>query len=139
MSDSTGPFDLASTPIHLGSIVGADGSAVPLSGFRFDGASFGSYVAEHCRPGAPGRLVMVETTRESWPAWECHTEGDEIVIVLEGTAEFIQDIDGQERRIAVRPGSAVINPRGVWHTADVQEPLKAVYITPCPGTRHRKR
>jgi hypothetical protein len=33
----------------------------------------------------------------------------------------------------------MINPAGVWHTADVEEPVKAIYITPCPGTQHRAR
>jgi hypothetical protein len=33
----------------------------------------------------------------------------------------------------------MINPAGVWHTADVEEPMKAIYITPCPGTQHRPR
>jgi len=136
---STGPFDLRSTPIHLGSIAGADHAAVPLPGFGFDGKAFGAYISAHCTRGAPGRLIMVETTPTNWPAWECHTEGDEIVIVLEGKAEVIQEIGGQLRRMTVGPGSAIINPVGVWHTADVQEPMKAVYITPCPGTRHRPR
>jgi quercetin dioxygenase-like cupin family protein len=135
----TGPYDLSDTPIHLGSEVGVDQPAVPLPGFGFDGPSFEGYNAKHCTPGAPGRLIMVESTPTSWGAWECHTEGDEIVIVLEGKAEFIQEIDGAQRRTAVGPGSAMINPAGVWHTADVEEPMKAIYITPCPGTQHRPR
>jgi quercetin dioxygenase-like cupin family protein len=135
---STGPFDLKSTPIHLGSLAGAEQPAVPLPGFAFDGPAFESYVANHCTSG-PGRLIMVESTPQSWSAWECHTEGDEIVVVLEGKAEFIQEIDGEERRAVVSPGSAIINPAGVWHTADVTEPLKAIYMTPCRGTKHRKR
>jgi mannose-6-phosphate isomerase-like protein (cupin superfamily) len=136
---STGPFDLSKSPIHLGSRVGVDNPAVPLPGFGFDGPSFEAYIAAHCEDGAPGRLIMVESTPQDWPAWECHTEGDEIVIVLEGRAEFIQEIDAEECRMAVGPGSAIINPMGVWHTADVEEPMKAIYITPCPGTQHRKR
>jgi uncharacterized cupin superfamily protein len=135
----TGPFDLSKTPIHLSSQVGADTPAVPLPGFGFDGPAFETYIAEHCQPGAPGRLIMVESTPADWRAWECHTEGDEIVIVLEGKAEFIQQIGGRERRTAVGPGGTMINPAGVWHTADVQETLKAIYITPCPGTQHRAR
>ena len=72
-------------------------------------------------------------------AIQVRTEGDEIVIVLEGRGEFVQEIGGEERRTPVRPGVAIINPKDVWHTADVQEPLKAIYITPCPGTEHRQR
>jgi quercetin dioxygenase-like cupin family protein len=119
--------------------VDSDNPAVPLPGFGFDGPAFEAYIAAHCAPGAPGRLIMVESTPSHWPAWECHTEGDEIVIVLEGKAEFIQEIDGAEQRTPVGPGSTIINPVGVWHTADVEEPMLAIYITPCPGTKHRKR
>jgi quercetin dioxygenase-like cupin family protein len=136
---ATGSFDLSKTPIHLGSQGGVADPAVPLPGFGFDGPSFEAYISNHCKGEAPGRLVMVETTPSAWPAWECHTEGDELVIVLEGKAEFIQEIEGQELRIAVRPGSTVINPARVWHTADVEEPLKAIYLTPIPGTESRKR
>jgi mannose-6-phosphate isomerase-like protein (cupin superfamily) len=135
----TGPFDLNETPIHLGSVVGKNEPAVPLAGFGFDPASFEAYIARHCSPGAPGRLIMIESSPANWSMWECHTEGDEIVIVLEGKGVFIQAIDGAERRTSVGPGSTMINPAGVWHTADVEEPIRAIYITPCPGTEHRPR
>ena len=135
----TGPFDLSKSPIHLGSRVGADNPAVALHGFGFNGPAFEAYMAEHCTPDAPGRLVMIETSPTNWPAWECHSEGDELVIVLEGQADFIQEIDGVEKQMAVSAGSAVINPAGVWHTANVRQPLRAIYITPCPGTQHRPR
>lgn len=136
---STGPYRLDETPIHLPSKVSAADPVVPLDGFAFDGESFGAYVAEHCSPEAPGRLLMIETTPTDWGAWECHHDGDEVVIVLEGKATFRQEIDGKERQISVGPGSTVINPRGVWHTADVEESLRAIYLTPCPGTEHRPR
>lgn len=139
MAHMTGPFDLGRTPIHLGSAVDAGSPAVPIHGFDFDGASFERYVARHCETGAPGRLVMLATSPTNWGAWECHPEGDEIVIVLEGKGVFIQEIDGGTRSIAIGPGTTVINPAGVWHTADVEVPVKAIYITPCPGTRHRMR
>jgi len=139
MARPTGPYQLNETPIHLGSEVGAANPAVPLPGFGFDGPSFERYIAEHCKPGAPGRLVMVETTPTNWGAWECHTEGDELVIVLEGKAELIQEIDGKERRTPVGPGSAMINPAGVWHTADVEGAASALFITAGVGTEHRPR
>lgn len=135
----TGPFDLSETPIHLDSEVSSHHSAVPLLDFGFDGPAFEAYIAKHCRSGAPGRLIMVESSSEDWSFWECHTAGDEVVLVLEGEAQFIQEIRGEERRAAVGPGSTMINPAGVWHTADVNKPLKAVYMTPCPGTQHRPR
>jgi mannose-6-phosphate isomerase-like protein (cupin superfamily) len=128
-------YQLDKTPIHIG----PGTAATPVDGFEFTGAGFGAYIEAHCTPDEPGRLAMVEHSPERWGAWECHTEGDEVVILLTGKAEFIQEIDGEERRTVVSPGEAVINPKGVWHSADVIEPFSAVYLTPCPGTKHRPR
>ena len=135
----TGPFDLSKSPIHLGSRMDAENPAVPLHAFGFNGPAFEKYIAQHCAPGAPGRLVMIETSPTNWPVWDCHMEGDELVIILDGQADFIQEIDGVARQISVSAGSAVINPAGVWHTANVTQSLRAIYITPCPGTQHRPR
>ncbi len=138
-SSDRGPFDLARTPIHLGSI-GRDASpALPLLDFGFDGPSFGAYVEAHTSDAEPGRLVMVEETPTDWPGWECHTLGDELVIVLAGRGTFLQEIDGEVERIPVEAGSTILNPAGVWHTADVEESLRAIYLTPCRGTEHRRR
>jgi mannose-6-phosphate isomerase-like protein (cupin superfamily) len=134
-----GPLDLSSTPIHLESRPGSGNTAQAIANFGFDGPSFEAYIEKYCDTDAPGRLVMVETTPSDWRLWECHTKGDEVVIVLEGKALFIQEIDGEERGFEVGPGSTVINPAGVWHTANVEQPMKAIYITPCPGTQHRER
>lgn len=140
MSDSStnrpdvGPFDLSVTPIHLDS----QNPAVPLADFGFDGPSFEAYIATHCADGT-GRIVMVEASPSDWRHWECHPLGDELVIVLEGRANFIQELAGEEVVLPVEAGSTVINPRGVWHTADVIESLKAIYITPAKGTEHRER
>ncbi len=138
MTDN-GPFDLSKDPIHLGDTGVAQGQSVALKNFGFDGPAFGAYIGEHCDDGAPGRLMMIETTPVDWTTWERHTDADEIVFVLEGKGEFIQEIDGREERIAVGPGQGLINPRGVWHTADVEESITAIYLTPCPGTENKPR
>jgi uncharacterized cupin superfamily protein len=135
----TGPFDLGKSPIHLASRVAPDSPAVPQHGFGFDGPAFEAYMAKHCAPGEPGRLVMIESSPKDWGMWECHTQGDELVIVLEGEGELLQEIDGETRCTAFGPGSAFINPAGVWHTANVRKPMRAIYLTPCPGTQHRPR
>ena len=134
-SRPTGPFALDAIPIHLAGSL----DAAPVDGFDFTPDGFMSYIATRCTPDDPGRLAMVEHSPESWGMWECHTAGDEVVIVISGTANFIQEIDGREVRTAVRAGEAVINPAGVWHTADADEPFSAIYLTPCPGTEHRPR
>lgn len=138
MVTSVGPFDLSVTPIHLDSVNESENPAVPLLNFGFDGPSFEAYISKHCSAG-PGRLVMIEATPTNWMHWECHTLGDELVIVLEGRADFIQERDGENLVLPVQAGSTIINPKGVWHTADVSESLKAIYITPCKGTEHRER
>lgn len=60
-------------------------------------------------------------------------------LVLEGSGEFIREIDGRERRFPIEPARSAVNPTGVWHSADVTEPNKAIHLTPCPGAQHRKR
>lgn len=133
-----GPFDLSVTPIHLDSVNESENSAVPLENFGFDAPSFEAYIGRYCVAG-PGRLVMLETTASNWMHWECHTLGDELVIVLEGRADFIQEFEGEHVVIPVQAGSTIINPKRVWHTADISESLKAIYITPCKGSEHRER
>ena len=139
---TTGSFDLSKTPIHLNSIAGAESPAMPLKIFGFDGPVFQTYIDQHCKSG-PGRLLMIESSNVNWPIWECHTLGDEIIIVLEGKGTFIQEIGSEtgseQRRIPISKGVAVINPQGVWHTADIDEPVSALYITPTAATEHRER
>jgi mannose-6-phosphate isomerase-like protein (cupin superfamily) len=62
-----------------------------------------------------------------------------VVVLLSGRVDVIQEVDGEHRTVALRPGQAMINPRGVWHTADVHEPGQGLFITPGLGTEHRPR
>ncbi len=81
MSDN-GSFGLSVTPIHLGNEAGGKSAAILIPDFGFDGPSFVAYVGKHRTPGAPGRLIMVETTPTDCPVWEPRTEADQIVIHL---------------------------------------------------------
>lgn len=132
---SDGVLSLTTTPIHFS----AGGGAVPINGFAFDPASFESYISGHTNASDPGRLGFIEHSAESWKLWERHPAGDEVVVVVSGVALFIQEIDGAQQHARVGAGEAIINPAGVWHTADVEEPFSALYLTPCPGTNHRPR
>ena len=132
-------IDLSKTPIHVPTTAAGDDAFQTLDWFRFDGPSFGRYVSEYCSDDNPGRLVMVETMPGDWPTWERHTEGDELVIVLEGQGTFHQQRGDELSSAPFKPGDTFLNPKGVWHTADVVEPMKAVYITPCPGTENKPR
>jgi hypothetical protein len=71
--------------------------------------------------------------------WERHPAGDELVVQLDGRSILIQDLPDGENRLELGPGQAVINPKGVWHTADVIEPGTALFVTPGVGTEHRER
>jgi uncharacterized cupin superfamily protein len=86
-----------------------------------------------------GRLVMIGPEEATWTSRERHLAGDEVVVALSGYQTLIQEVDGKQHRIELRAGQAVINPRRVWHTADVHEPGSALFITPGRGTEHRPR
>jgi quercetin dioxygenase-like cupin family protein len=47
--------------------------------------------------------------------------------------------DGTEQSLELGPGDYAINPRGAWHTADAEEPVVALFITPGKDTTHRPR
>jgi len=130
----TGAIDLAVSPVHI-----SNGPSAIQHNFSFDGPGFESYVAAHCTQDNPGRLVMIEESPTDWGAWECHNDGDELVIVIAGSGTFFQEIDGETQAHPFTAGDTFLNPAGVWHTADVTEPMRAIYLTPCPGTEHKPR
>lgn len=135
----TSAFDLSRTYMHLG--LGA--TVEPLVDFQWDPEYLARYEADHAGDGDDGRLVVVSPHADDWTIWERHPAGDELVVVLSGRVTLIQDDGGgpssAPRRIELRAGQAGINPRGVWHTADVHEPGQTLFITPGRGTEHRPR
>lgn len=128
-------FDLSRTYVHLG--LGARATVIP--DFRWDDAFLERYEAEQAADGDEGRLVMIGLSGSTWSEWERHPAGDELVVLLGGHTTLVQDLSGEEHRIELHPGEAVINPRGVWHTADVHEPSRTLFVTPGRGTEHRRR
>jgi len=129
------PFDLSSTFVHLG--LGA--RATPLEDFDWSSDSMTAYRARFADDGAEGRLVCVLVQEATWNSWERHPAGEELVVLLSGRVDLIQEFDGAEHVIALHPGRAVINPPGVWHTAVVHEPGSALFVTPGEGTEVRPR
>ena len=121
--------------IHLG--LGA--SAVPQP--PFDGmAWYEGYGERHGEDGIEGRLVSMYDFAESWDSWEMHPAGSEVVICTAGSLSLTQEFpDGRVEHVALAAGEYVINPPGVWHTADVSEPATAIFITAGEGTQHRPR
>jgi quercetin dioxygenase-like cupin family protein len=128
-------FDLSTTYVHLG----LGSRATPIADFVWTPEFLNRYAAEHGSDGAEGRLVMIGGGDSSWTTWERHPAGEELVVVISGRLTLVQDVDGVERRIELTEGQAAVNPRNVWHTADINEACRALFITPGQGTEHRPR
>lgn len=128
-------FDLHSTFVHLG--LGT--TAVSIPDFQWSPEFLDAYTQRFEGDGTEGRLVCIVGPDATWDTWERHPAGEEVVVLLSGRVDLIQDIDGEHRLVELHPNEAVINPPGVWHTATVHEPGDALFITPGRGTEHRPR
>jgi mannose-6-phosphate isomerase-like protein (cupin superfamily) len=85
-----------------------------------------------------GRLLSAFTFSESWSSWERHPHGEELVMLLSGSALVVFEESGQERTMELdEPGSYVLVPRNVWHTARTSVPTKMLFLTPGAGTEHK--
>jgi mannose-6-phosphate isomerase-like protein (cupin superfamily) len=85
-----------------------------------------------------GRLMTAFTFSEPWSTWERHPAGEELVMLLSGAARVVLEESGEERSVALnRPGSYVLVPPNVWHTARTSMPTTLLFLTPGAGTEHR--
>jgi hypothetical protein len=129
-------LDLASCPIHLG--LGATAAIEPR--FTGDFAWYEAYAERHRSDGREGRLVAMHTFDAPWSSWEMHPVGAEVVLCTGGSITLLQrQADGTVTSVRLGAGQYAINPPGVWHTADVEGPSTAVFITAGEGTQHRPR
>jgi hypothetical protein len=127
--------DLRTHPVDLG----LGGSAAEQSAFEGI-AWYEAYAARTAADGADGRLVSLYEFAGDWDSWEMHPVGDELVVCLEGAITLIQELlDGRFHAVPLRPFEYAINPAGTWHTADVAEPAKVLFITAGQDTQHRSR
>ena len=122
-------------PIHLG--LGATAVVQPdFTGMEW----YDAYSARHADDGAEGRLVSLYTFSECWSSWEMHPNGDEVVVCVSGAMTLHQEFpDGTRKTVAIGPGKYVINPPGVWHTADVEGEATALFVPAGLGTPNRRR
>jgi mannose-6-phosphate isomerase-like protein (cupin superfamily) len=128
-------FDLSKTHVHLG----LGSRATPIADFAWTPEFLARYTAEHGSDGPEGRLVMIGGGDSSWTTWERHPAGEELVVVLSGRMTLVQELDDGEHRIDLTEGHAAVNPHNVWHTAEITEPCRMLFITPGQGTEHRPR
>jgi uncharacterized cupin superfamily protein len=132
---ANGAFDLSQTYVHLG--LGA--RALELPEFSWSAEYLNGYLRSQAADGREGRLIGIIHIAESWSHWECHTGGDELVVQLSGSCDVIQEVDGREHTVSLTPGLAMINPRGVWHTSDVHEPGRSLFVVAGRRTVYRPR
>jgi hypothetical protein len=128
-------FRLSSNPVHLG--LGATAVEEPTftGGFEW----YAAYEARHASDGVEGRLVSTHTFDQPWKTWEMHPKGAELVVCAAGRITLHQEIDGAVKTVVLEAGEAIINPPGVWHTADVDAPATALFVTAGAGTEIRGR
>jgi uncharacterized cupin superfamily protein len=130
---SDDPFDLSRTFVHLG--LGATVTRLP--DFTWAPDQMEAYHDRFADDGSEGRLVCVIAQDATWDGWERHPGGEELVYLLAGRVDVVQEIDGADHLVELRPGDAMVNPANVWHTARVHEPGVALFITPGAGTEFR--
>jgi mannose-6-phosphate isomerase-like protein (cupin superfamily) len=126
--DETRAIELSQTYVHL-----TDGPAARAIAV---GPDFWETIGQRTDL-AGGRLVMVYHNAADWTAWERHPAGEEIVYLLSGAVDLVLEEHGAARSVALRPGQAVIVPRGVWHRGVVHTPGDTLHITRGDGTEHR--
>lgn len=100
------------------------------------GPSFWDDVVAGRRTDMDGLVVSAYDYTANW-SWERHPSGDEVVVQLSGTTTFVLEVDGEEQRVTVPAGRAVVVPAGVWHRAEVLEPGRVLHLTHGRGTEHR--
>lgn len=133
MTQATGPFRAEETYLHLG----PEGTAIPLevNDAFWEKLTNGGF--DHL---GPGRLVSTYDFAQDWNSWEQHPAGEEVVVLISGALEFVLETDGGDRKITLaQPGQFLLVPRGTWHTANVAQQAKVLFITPGDGTAHRPR
>jgi hypothetical protein len=128
MTHPDAPFELKETFLHL-----TDGpDVIPLD----VGEDFWEKLASRTDLG-DGRLVSSFRFDADWPTWERHPAGEEVVVLINGSLDFVLETESGEKVVPLRGRGAVVVPRGVWHTARVNEPSEALFITRGAGTENR--
>lgn len=88
-------------------------------------------------PSASGTLVTVTTGQGDWAHWEMHPEGDEVLVLLEGSLSVVFEGPDGDLFNEMRRGSTLVIPRGVWHRAVDQSGVRMLFITYGAGTEHK--
>ena len=94
--DPTGAFDLSRTFVHLGP--GSTATLLP----DFEWSQVEAYRDRFAGDGADGRLVCIVAQDATWDGWERHPGGEELVVLLSGRVDLVQEIGGESRTVELR-------------------------------------
>ncbi len=86
-----------------------------------------------------GRLISVLDSHADWSSWEMHPAGDEFIQQISGVMTLVFEAGSGLSPIRLEPGHFAIVPTGAWHTADIEQPGSALFITAGEGTQSRPR
>jgi mannose-6-phosphate isomerase-like protein (cupin superfamily) len=131
MARQTASEDIQHTYLHV-----QDGGVtlpMPVSETFWQELSSGAYPQLE-----QGRLMSAYTFSEPWAVWERHLAGEELVLLLSGSATLVLQEPLGEREVLLNAvGAYVLIPTGVWHTARTTVATTMLFLTPGAGTEHR--
>jgi mannose-6-phosphate isomerase-like protein (cupin superfamily) len=123
------PLHLSHTRVIIGPTLAATEKAVTPAFYAELGAEFGDFAGHS--------LLSQHRFTEAWATWERHPAGDECVYLLSGDIDMVLWDEAGERVVRLRePGTFVIIPRGVWHTARPHQTSELLFLTPGEGTQN---
>lgn len=126
---------LQDEPMHLG-LNATTRSLTKVTGMEW----YAQYAKDTASDGFEGRLVTMYTFEKSWDVWEMHPHGEEAVICTAGKVTLLQKMPDGIRKTVLKAGEYAVNPKGVWHSADVMdEPCTCLFITPGAETQNKAR
>ena len=64
--------------------------------------------------------------------WERHSNGDEIVFVVEGETTLILLVDNKEVSNRLGQGELLVVPENTWHRFETSKAVKIMSVTPQP-------
>lgn len=75
----------------------------------------------------------------SWSHWESHPAGDELILLLGGSAEIELEVQPEQMETIHLNAetSACLMPRGSWHRVRGEPGSRLAFLTPGEGTQHR--
>jgi mannose-6-phosphate isomerase-like protein (cupin superfamily) len=114
-------------------LLGSNGAATSLPG----GGAFWSQAEAALESVGKNWLISEFECATDWNSWEMHPHADEFVYLLSGSATLLFEMEGGLVRVPLVGRAAVLVPKGTWHTAEVREPSRMLFVTMGAETVHK--